>query len=74
MKRQWRIRRHLIESSDGQRRWDRAYQCLLRWGRTAPVLLLPAPQFWIELPQEVKDASRRVCTSVDSTPSSGAND
>ena len=71
MKRQWRIHRQVV---DGQRRWDRAYQCLLRWG--SPV--------WPEQPaevvtglqpmQEVSDESRRVCASVDPTPGTGPDD
>ena len=31
MKRQWRIRRATQPHPDGQHRWDRAYQDLLRW-------------------------------------------
>jgi hypothetical protein len=31
MKRQWRTRRQVLPQSDGQRRWDRAYQLLLDW-------------------------------------------
>jgi hypothetical protein len=74
MKRQWRIHRQVVEVVDGQRRWDRAYQCLLRWG--SPV--------WPEQPaeavtglqpmQEVSDESRRVCASVDPTPGTGPDD
>jgi hypothetical protein len=29
MKRQWTIKRHLMENPDGQNRWDQAYQLLL---------------------------------------------
>ena len=79
MKRQWRIHRQLIESCDGQRRWDRAYQCLLRWGscslysgqgcvpKEQPSVLV----FLFQPPQEVYDASRSVCASVN--PTSGPN-
>lgn len=74
MKRQWRIRRQVIESSDGQRRWDRAYQCLLRWGSPADQDLIPVPRDWFQLPQEVKDGNCSLCTRVDATPSSSAND
>lgn len=74
MKRQWRIHRQVIESSDGQRRWDRAYQCLLRWGSLADQDLIPVPRDWFQLPQEVKDGNRSLCTRVDATPSSSAND
>jgi hypothetical protein len=31
MKRKWQVRRSMVERLDGQRRWDCAYQCLLRW-------------------------------------------
>lgn len=30
--RHWKIRRQCIDAADAQRRWDRAYQCLLQWG------------------------------------------
>ena len=31
MKRKWRVTRTLEEKSDGQLRWDYAYQLLLQW-------------------------------------------
>jgi hypothetical protein len=31
MKRQWQVRRGAVRSPDAQRRWDRAYQGVLRW-------------------------------------------
>jgi hypothetical protein len=31
MKRQWHVRREVMERPDAQNRWDRAYQSLLRW-------------------------------------------
>ena len=31
MKRQWHVRREVVERPDAQGRWDRAYQSLLRW-------------------------------------------
>lgn len=33
MQRQWKVRRIMQPSPDGQRRWDRAYQELLAWSR-----------------------------------------
>jgi hypothetical protein len=38
MKRAWHILRTTVAHPDGQRRWDRAYQLLLRWAddATAP--------------------------------------
>ena len=74
MKRQWSIRRELVESSDGQRRWDRAYQCLLRWGshpmpeQTTEAVTGPQPI------QEVFDESGCVRPSVDPTSSSRPDD
>ena len=31
MKRQWRVRREVMERSDARQRWDRAYLSILRW-------------------------------------------
>jgi hypothetical protein len=31
MKRQWRVRREVMERPDARQRWDRAYQYILRW-------------------------------------------
>ncbi len=31
MKRQWHVRREVVERPDAQARWDRAYQDILRW-------------------------------------------
>jgi hypothetical protein len=31
MKHEWQVKRAMVEHPDGQRRWDRAYLCLLRW-------------------------------------------
>jgi len=31
MKRQWRLRRTTVQPPDAWRRWDRAYQSILRW-------------------------------------------
>jgi hypothetical protein len=74
MKRQWRTRRELVESSDGQRRWDRAYQCLLRWGSQV-VLEQPAEAVTGFQPmQEVSNESCRVCASVDPTPDTRPDD
>ncbi len=31
MKKEWQVRHAVVESSDGQVRWDYTYQFLLRW-------------------------------------------
>ncbi len=43
--RQWSIRRQAIPTADAQRRWDQAYQNLVRWSLVAPQdRLQEAPQ------------------------------
>jgi hypothetical protein len=74
MERQWSIRRELVESSDGQRRWDRAYQCLLRWGSHPVPEQLPEAVTGAQPTQEVFDESGRVRTSVDPTSSARPDD
>src|SRR4051812_35417903 len=37
MNHQWRIRRQMRPISDGQQRWDRAYQLLLQWTIATPI-------------------------------------
>lgn len=58
MKRQWTIKRHLKETLDGQTRWDRAYQILLKAdplsqrGTAGTVPALPQPMAHQETPDE----------------------
>jgi hypothetical protein len=59
MKRQWNIHRQTIALPDGQQRWDLAYQMLLEWTRCATTNQT-SPE------QEKHDASRCVCTSLNS--------
>ncbi len=68
MKRQWSIRRELIEARDAQRRWDRAYQCLLRWASNAP-----SPVSGDQPMQEASHANRGICPSVNPTSGSDAD-
>ena len=74
MKRSWTIRRRAQELPDGQRRWDQAYQHLLRWALSADLeekRLFPSEARY---PQEVSDESGSVCTGVDTAPGPGAFD
>src|SRR5712691_9700770 len=64
MKRQWSIRRELKPVSDGQRRWDQAYQYLLRWALLSESAQIPSS---IQT-QEVYDEHCDVCTRVDPAP------
>ena len=59
MNRTWQIRRETVAHPDGQRRWDRAYQLLLRWA--ADSVAAPAPT----IAQEETDAHCPVCPSVN---------
>jgi hypothetical protein len=43
MKRQWQIRRQFQPTADGVRRWDHAYQHLLRWSQPTEPTTAPDP-------------------------------
>lgn len=76
MKRQWRTRRQALPQSDGQRRWDRAYQLLLEWttpSETATATADPSPVPTVAAllsTQEVEHAGGPVCARLD--PATGA--
>ena len=58
MKHQWRVRRELKVVPDGQRRWDQAYQHLLRWAIEAEQGLKSQPTSCPTETKEVYDESR----------------
>lgn len=66
--RQWRLRRHVQPRPDGQQRWDRAYQQLLRWS-TTPNMSSPPMN-----PQEDSHASSHLCARLHPTAGPGADD
>jgi hypothetical protein len=66
MKQEWTVHRRTAEQVDGQRRWDLAYQCLLKWAQAAGQETLPTPT-----QQEAHDESRDLCTGID--PAAGSN-
>ena len=57
MKREWQVRRAVAECPDGQRRWDYAYQFLLRW-----MMEQTAGQ---QSSQENEYENCPLCTSID---------
>ena len=61
MKTEWTIHRQTTVQNDGQRRWDMAYQCLLRWVETARKENMSNPV----TPKEASNASSPVCTSLN---------
>src|SRR5437763_67195 len=64
MRREWRVRRVLGPDGDGRRRWDRAYQVLLR-REAAP----PGPPQQPEVPH----ASSALYPGLDAAPGPGAD-
>lgn len=67
MKTAWHVRRTTRAGTDGERRWDYAYQFLLQWARANGASELPAP---VHYKKEADHGNRAVCPSLDqpSTP------
>ncbi len=72
MKRDWRMRRELLATPEGQRRWDRAYQALLTWTCADDAAL--TPMVGKRVGKERDDAGRNLCASVDAAAGAGADD
>lgn len=66
MKQKWTVHRRTAEQVGGQRRWDLAYQRLLRWAQAAGQETLST-----QTQQEAYHESRDLCTGID--PTAGAN-
>ncbi len=67
-KRQWIIQRHMVPTTDAQRRWDRAYQYLVQWSAVS----LKEPQ-QEACQQEKSDERSNVCARFYATTSANAN-
>lgn len=72
MKRDWRMRRELLATPDGQRRWDRAYQALLAW--TCPEGMASPMAAGEHARKEQDDAYRDLRAGVDVAAGAGADD
>ena len=61
MKKEWQVRRTVVECPDGQKRWDYTYQFLLRWmmEQTAEQPTSGSTN------QENGHENRPLCTSID---------
>ena len=68
-KRQWIIKRHMAPTTDAQRRWDQAYQYLVRW---SAVSLKEPPQEACQ--QEMGHESGDLCARFYATASTNTND
>ena len=66
MNRTWSVCRQPSPSRDAERRWDQAYQLLVRWAGQGG---LPGPTL---IAEEVADAGGGVCAGVDHPPGPGA--
>jgi len=56
MKQEWAIHRQAVQQADGQRRWDLAYQSLLKWAKAMQ-------QKQASLLQEANHESSNLCPS-----------
>ncbi len=72
MKHQWRLHRQLEPMPDGQQRWDRAYQQILRWSSTASMPNQSAASS--TQPEGVTYAGSSICSSVDLAADPGPDD
>jgi hypothetical protein len=75
MKRQWTVHRQFEPCPDGEQRWDRVYQYLLKWAITVqPPPTVTEPPSSPPTFQEVDHAGSRLCSCVHSEPGSTADD
>lgn len=69
MKSKWSVSRSLVARPDGQRRWDYAYQFLVRWAMEQEVTSKPNPL----AKQEDENGSSPICSSFDPSTTSKSN-
>jgi hypothetical protein len=62
MKTAWQVRPTTRAGTDGERRWDYAYQFLLQWAMADAAGVLPAP---VHYKKEADHGNRSVCPSLD---------
>lgn len=67
---QWQICRTLSERDDGERRWDYAFQLLLRWVQEEVASHEPASR----VRQEHQNEDSPLCTSLDRPSTTPSND
>jgi hypothetical protein len=66
----WQIRRRVIARSDGERRWDAAYQFLLQWAMENHAGPCPVPSHL----QEESHGSSPVCPCLDHPATTNTDD
>ena len=70
MRRSLTVRRTVQELPNGEHRWDRAYQLLLRWAQDAHIERAARDVAPADLTQEVSDESSGVRTRIDTAAGS----
>ena len=70
MKAKRAVSRRLVEQRDGQRRWDDAYQFLLRWVMEGSAGTGPEPPH----EQEEEDGNCLVCARIDESATAEPDD
>jgi hypothetical protein len=73
MKRQWRIHRQLTMHPEGARRWDQAYQLLLRWTTMNEPRQVIEPERCDVEKQEVYHEHCRIRAGIDPASSPSAD-
>ena len=71
MKTRWHVHRTVRAQSDGERRWDYAYQFLLQWAMEIDTGTQPLSS---ALAQEDTHGNRSVCPRVDQPPTTDPDD
>lgn len=70
MKTAWQVRRTTRAGTDGERRWDYAYQFLLQWAMADAAGVLPAS---VHYKKEADHGNRPVCPSLDQPSATDAD-
>ena len=70
MKRSWSVRRTVQPLPNGDQRWDRAFQLLLRWAHDADIARAAQAVVPKNRTQEASDESSDLCPRVDATAGS----
>jgi hypothetical protein len=70
MKSKWKVSRSTIARPDGQRRWDYAYQFLVRWAMEQEVASKPNPLTEVK---EYENGSSPICSSFDQSTTAKSN-
>jgi len=58
----WSIQRQVVPKENAQRKWDLAYQCLLKWAKAKAIR-----------DQEVQNESRDLCSGINARSSRNAD-